>query len=273
MESGLEEWDFDIEESDPSSEPGVRIDVRELTEEASLQFSDESFRALRATLAVDYLLPLLQGLEISVNGVLVVPTQIEFRGGGDYAPMRSSYEDAGVKVEIVAGMHSAPPDTGDPEDPERADQISGWYVVCNGRIVLPANRDESTGWGLDGFPKWHHQYSGFIGFILFSAANPELLPMTTTKRDVDKSSLVYRRALVQLKEPARTWITYTNARKNNLEETHALESGLGTIGITSVPTRDSVAVPKVKKLVLRLRTFTTRCSSHGCRSWPRPSVI
>ncbi len=246
--SKAEDWDFDIAEGVPGKDPGVEIEITDLTREAALEFSDESFpNHLRETLAIEYLLPLLQGLHIFVNGVEVERAAVQLRAGEGHSPMRDSYADAGVSVEIIAGMHAPPPDTSDPEDPKRADQISGWYVACNGRIVLPANRDESTGWGVDGLPKWHHQYSGFIGFVLFSAANPELLPMTTTKRDVDRSSLVYRRAIARMREPARAWINYTNSRKSNLDEAKEKERSLQRVELTELPERTTVAVPVIAR--------------------------
>ena len=42
----------------------------------------------------------------------------------------------------------------------------GWYVFCNGRMVLAANKDWLTGWG-ENFPGWHPRYNHFLGFVFF----------------------------------------------------------------------------------------------------------
>src|SRR6202041_1877732 len=97
---------------------------------------------------------------------------LEWQESGSFAPLRQSYEDDGVKVEIIAGMSSAPPDSTDPDEPSRIDRTSGWYVLCNGRAVLTADRSIVTGWGSFNWPSWHNQYNGFIGVVLFSAADP-----------------------------------------------------------------------------------------------------
>ena len=73
-------------------------------------------------------------------------------------------------------------------------------------------------WGNEGFTRWHPQYYGFSGMAFFHGNNPNLLPWTTTKRDVDESSPLYRRAVKEMKVATQPWIEYTNRRKDDLEE-------------------------------------------------------
>src|SRR5262249_40993290 len=154
--------------------------------------------------------------------------------GSEFSPMRSKYEDARVNIEIIAGMWKSPPDDNEPEEPGRQDTTSGWYIVCNGRVVLAADRSSLTGWGVDNFPRWHGQYSGFAGVVLFSAADPSLLPMTTTKRSVNAALPVYQRALARMAEPARDWIDYTNARKADQQRARDLEQASQKVDLPSV---------------------------------------
>jgi hypothetical protein len=238
-------WDFDIDEHSPADQPGVEIEVTNLSEETKQRFEDPEYaRALRRVLGRDYLLPLMRGLHITVNGAPVEIQPLLFRQSDEFAPMRQSYADDGVAVEIVAGMWSAPPSDIQPEDPSRTDRTSGWYVLCNGRVVLGADRSAASGWGVSR-PVWHNQYSGFAGVVLFSAADPTKLPMTTTKRNVDLSSAVYRRALVQMDRPTRVWIDYTNIRKDKLQEAERLEQGGTSVSLSNVRENPVVNLPNL----------------------------
>ena len=46
---------------------------------------------------------------------------------------------------------------------------AGWYVICNGRLVLAADKSEKTGWGWQttemdassGTPRFHNQFARF----------------------------------------------------------------------------------------------------------------
>ena len=122
----------------------------------------------------------------------MVGWQIGLRQSDEFAPMRVDYEDRleddEVRVEIIGGMAAPPPESIDPSEDDEGDKRFGWYVVCNGRIVLAADKSNVSGWGTDDWPQWHYQYSGFIGIILFTAPNAVALPLTTTKRSVETSS-------------------------------------------------------------------------------------
>jgi hypothetical protein len=238
-------WDFDIEEDTLLAEDGVVISIGDLTEDTSARLADPAYaRKLRRILGRDYMVPLMRGLRISVNGVAVSGYRIEFRQSEDFEPMRHKYTDRSVTVELLAGMVSEPPDTTEPDESDKQEDPSGWYVLCNGRVVLAFDKTSLTGWGAE-LPKWHRQYSGFIGVVLFSAARAIDLPMTTTKRSVDVSSGVYRRALVQMFDPTRAWIDYTNARKADLERAKEREREASTTkDLVNVPANPAVVLPK-----------------------------
>ena len=239
-------WDFDIVPAEPLSNPGVVISVTDLNEESKRRFADPAYEQtlISDILRRDYMIPLMQGLTITVNGNEVGYRPISLLASKDFTPLRETIEDGQVTIEIIAGMHAAPPDDNDP-DGSRQDRDSGWYVVCNGRVVLAADRTTSTGWGLKGFPQWHGQYSGFIGIVLFSAADPSLLPMTTTKRNVDVSSAVYQRTVNQMMKPTRSWIDYTNVRKTAIERAKKLEESAKPIEASNVTQNSSVVLPKI----------------------------
>ena len=239
-----EPWDFDIQPATPAEQAGVEIEVTELSPEISRRFEDPNYeRSLRNLLARDYLLPIMRGLRITVNGTQVKGTSLVLRQNADFQPLRTTYDDDGVRVEIFAGMADTPPNDTQPEATNR-DTTSGWYVLCNGRAVLTADRSGFTGWGQPGWPQWHGQYNGFLGVILFSAAESSKLPMTTTKRSVDTSSPVYVRALAKMEGPTRAWIDYTNARKPDVASASALEQRGRPVPLAEVKRNERLQLPK-----------------------------
>jgi hypothetical protein len=244
------DWDFDIQSADHLAETGVKIVIRDLTEAAAASFEDSAFlNRLRRSIARDYTLHLHRGITIELNGQPVQGWQIELREGGEFVPLRTSYKEQlseGVAdVEVLAGMTAPPPEDSDPEAGDGDENRSGWYVICNGRVVLAADKTDASGWGTDGWPKWHPQYAGFIGIIIFSSENAELLPMTTTKRNVDASSPLYRRAMPRMREVSRAWISYTNNRKQDTQNAKRLESETKPQTIFSLKVHESVNLPKL----------------------------
>lgn len=241
-----EPWDFELLQANPAPTTGVTISVESLFPDTQATFGDPTYvRRLGSILARDYMVPLMRGLTITLNGVSIIPRTVSFASGGEFAPMRSSYMDGAVRVEIIAGMTSRPPDDVAPTEGSDED-TSGWYVLCNGRVVLAADRTDATVWG-SVLPRWHRQYAGFTGVVLFSSTDPILLPMTTTKRNVDTASAVYRRAVDKMSRPTREWISYTNARKADLEAAKQVEEAVAGTPVISVPKREGMSLPKPSK--------------------------
>ncbi|MFC6305367.1 ATP-binding protein [Oerskovia jenensis] len=240
-------WDFEMDAADHLKEPGVEIEIHGLNDDAARRFRDPLYQRslIEEVLGRDYLIPLMQGLVIKVNGVKVPFKPLKLLTSDTFVPLRESFHDGDVTVEIIAGMHAAPPDSNEPEV-GRPDRESGWYIVCNGRVVLAADRTHLTGWGVKEFPRWHGQYSGFVGMVLFAAADPSLLPMTTTKRSVDPSLAVYQRTVNRMLKPARAWIDYTNARKSALDDARKLEESASTVEASTVLPSSKVGLPAVR---------------------------
>lgn len=252
-------WDFDIVEDELLSENGVEIRVAELTSGAQSAFDSPAFiQNLRRMIARDYSLHLNRGLRIVLNDVEIPGWTIELRQSEDFKPMRLDYEDEvdgeKVLVEVIGGMAAPPPENSDPSDDDDGDRRYGWYVICNGRIVLAADKTSVSGWGTEDWPQWHRQYSGFIGIILFTAANAAALPLTTTKRSVDSSSEVYRRSRPRMRDVTRQWIGYTNQRKQALEEAKVKESQAAAVTIYDVPKLVAVKLPTFEQRAPTERT-------------------
>ncbi|WP_103256925.1 ATP-binding protein [Tabrizicola aquatica] len=251
LTSKSEDWDFDIEAAPDLPSAGVKIQISNLTEVALRSFESPRFiQNLRRSISRDYALHLHRGLAIEVQGKPVSGWAIELRQGGDFLPMRATFteqiQDEDVHVELLAGMAAAPPDSSEPSDDfDDALNRSGWYVVCNGRIVLAADKTSVTGWGTEGWPQWHPQYSGFMGLIVFASRRADLLPLTTTKRSVDETSAVYRQFRPKMRDATKEWISYTNARKQVRVEAVKREEFTKSVPIFEIVPRAEVALPRI----------------------------
>lgn len=251
LASGDDNWDFDIEEAEDLEQKGVQITVTDLTEAAKRSFESPRFiRNLRRSIARDYALHLHRGLVIEVQGEPISGWTIELRQGGEFSPMRAQFEQdiegEKVFVEVLAGMAAPPPDESEPSDDfDEGQNTSGWYVVCNGRIVLAADKTTLTGWGTEGWPQWHPQYTGFLGIIIFSSRRADLLPLTTTKRSIDETSAIYRQFRPKMREATREWISYTNTRKQIREEVAKREDAAKSVPIFEIAIQQDVELPKI----------------------------
>lgn len=243
-------WDFDIDEDDPLEENGVQILVSVLTASAAASFENPAFiQNLRRAVARDYSLHLNRGLKILINGEAVTGWQIKLLRSDEFEPMRLEFTDdeegENVEVEVIGGMAAPPPESSEPDEQARGDERFGWYVVCNGRIVLAADKTSVSGWGTEEWPQWHRQYSGFIGIIFFTARNAAALPLTTTKRSVDTSSEVFRRARRRMRDVSKQWIAYTNLRKQALEDAKKKEAAATPVPLFDIAPRAVATLPKL----------------------------
>jgi hypothetical protein len=245
------DWEFPIVKSLPLESDGISIKIEGLTSLAEFTFSDPDFEgALVNTIARDYALHLHKGLKIFVNGNRVKGEEFKLYTGEEFSPQfvqwTESIDGKEVKVEIVAGFAFPPPNDNNPTERRGREEKSGWYVACNGRIVMAADKSALTVWG-DDFPAWHPQYTGFMGLIAFTADDTELLPLTTTKRSVDLSSIVYRRSRPKMKEPTRAWISYTNSRKIDQVAAEVVEQKAQRESIFAIKPQPQLSVPQIAK--------------------------
>ncbi len=149
-----------------------------------------------------------QGFVVRVNGTPAKPIDFTLREGSNLKPVRLKYKDEevpSVTVEIIAGMRSFPGGQEADESSTSAERtaatLNGWFVACNDRVVVAADKSSKTGWGTGrGKTKigiWHPQYNGFFGMVRLSSSDPKALPWATTKRELDYESPLWRRALAE----------------------------------------------------------------------------
>ncbi|MGY2050488.1 ATP-binding protein [Methylobacterium sp. JK268] len=210
---GTRDWRFafaahEIGLTVPEHERGTRIAVSRLRPEVAAKFGSQSFKRILAEMLRTHQRQFIaKGLSIRFEGTSLSATDLKLITG-TVTPAVDAYEDeaegqASVSVRIVAGVGASDP------------QAAGWYVVCNGRVVLAGNRTEDTGWGQVAeqrpeIPKYHNQYARFRGVAYFDCRDAERLPWNTTKTGVDADSPIWRRALERMIVAARTVIDFLN---------------------------------------------------------------
>ena len=230
------DWKFPmLIDDDPDQTAGTAVTVDRLHEGVREHFSTESYaRTMLREIAARYDQVLAKGMEITLNGQAASIFGHELLFSKNVTPEHQEYElETGghkVRVRIVAGIAPA----------RRPAAESGWYVYCNGRLVVEADRTHLTGWGtgdVDGrgeSPAWHTQYRRFRGFVFFESEHPNALPWTTTKNEIDRSAVAYRKTLAKMRLVIRSFTSYTNAEKQEREQ---FEEGDG-----SAPDAIAVAV-------------------------------
>ncbi|MCW8130300.1 MAG: ATP-binding protein [Planctomycetota bacterium] len=209
----MSEWKFGFSKIDlsyklkSSEEAGTNILVAPLHDSVSEQFGLENFvTRLRHELADAHRENLAKGLTISVNNLPIESKILEFLQAKNLKPAHTSFKiklkkKQPVKVDLYCGIGESRP------------AESGWYVFCNGRLVLGADQTIKTGWGEGGgriIPKWHGQYSRFFGLIFFNCDDAGMLPWNTTKSGIDGDSSIYIAARLEMIKITRPVIDFLN---------------------------------------------------------------
>lgn len=222
QDAKMEDWTIDLEEIPSAQIPaqaGTEIVVKPLKKEVAevLSFSNFEKDLIKAIGRV-YAFLVDRYVRISVNGLDVNAFSIPW---GEPRKGQTSYEELsynGVNIRIFATV-SVPRS----KDERPTKENSGWYVVCNGRLIIVADTSSLTGWGVDPTPMWVPKYTSFIGFVFFESEDALLLPWTTTKRSVNAESSVYRKAISRMAVLARPILTFCNRKYPNDEDQEPIE--------------------------------------------------
>lgn len=194
----------------PLTDRGTKIVVSSLNNDTKIQFGTENFiKSLVDEIEIENLYNLFKGMKIIINGFLLVAKKLEIYSSDDIKPAlwRHTFEDQ-TKVEIICGI----------SEPSLED--GGWYIFCNGRLVVAHEQTEVTGWTgskNNGAPKYHGQYNRFRGFVFFEAENASNLPWNTTKTSMDMDSPTYKFVRARMIEMMRPIISFLNKVKEERE--------------------------------------------------------
>lgn len=191
---------------------GTTVTVSDLYEGVKSRFELPLFASsLEHEIAARHQIYLERGLNIKINGSSVAASAPQFAYTADRT-LRPAYEDLcynGVAVRLFAGIGDTNVDN------------AGWYVYCNGRMVVKADQTKLTGWGELGttrIPKYHHQFSRFRGCAFLDSENPSSLPWNTTKDGLDVESDIYRTVRLEMVLLMRPVIDFLNRLDQELEE-------------------------------------------------------
>jgi hypothetical protein len=207
-----DEWEFEFAELESKrkrvslSQTGTAITVRSLHATIAESFSLDTFKSrLASELAEAHVESTGRGLDIIFNGVALQHQNLVLLQSSRLKPARENLvfreNGARINVRLYAGIADSDP------------SAAGWYVFCNGRLVLPADQTLVTGWGetREGtVPKYHNQFARFRGYVFFDSEQTYLLPWNTTKTGVDSDSPRYRATRLQMIRLMRPVIDFLN---------------------------------------------------------------
>ncbi len=225
-----DDWHFRFKEKDetlkdvPKNKIGTKVTVTGLFESVSKVFVLENFHnELRQELETAHAIIMAKGLAISFNGHPLGKRTLSLLKSDQLQPavIEKKYENLGdstVNVKIYAGVA------------DRDIEKGGWYIFCNGRMVLEADQTEVTTWGAKNLtPKYHPDFAFFRGYVFFDSADAELLPWTTTKTGVDTDSGLYKavkQEMISLMRPVLDFLRKLATEKAEVEREEIDESPL-----------------------------------------------
>ncbi|MCP4458032.1 MAG: ATP-binding protein [Cytophagales bacterium] len=184
--SYLEKSDIPIEKSNLNGEDGTVIYVKNLYDNIKEEFVDNEFQSKLSreiSMALSY--SLLKKIKIILNKTEISRIDIGLLESDGLKPLFIKKEFEDITVRIFAGIGEYLP------------QRAGWYIFCNDRLVLEADKSYTTGWKESkddegNVVKYHNDYAMFRGAIFFDSPNSSHLPMTTTKTGIDSNHSVFR---------------------------------------------------------------------------------
>jgi hypothetical protein len=256
--SASEDWTIPLSSAPPASHPsnaGTVITVKELTDEVILRVRDGTLmRRLATFIGMTYTLFIEHYLTISLNGVIIEPTPLPLAASADVEPAFERIVKQDVEVDIVAGLAAR-------HEGEWLAERAGWYVLCNGRVVVSADKTDLTGWGL-GVAQYHSKYRGFVGIAFFFSRTPARLPWTTTKRGLNRESAVFQEARSAMAAAARPVLSFINDMYPSEpgEATHQRELAdqLKLVNISAVVNRGTSAFTTLPSIRPRKSTVTVQ---------------
>jgi hypothetical protein len=198
----VEDWNFSYENIADNvnlTDNGTYIKVFNLFPEVADLFADESFlNALRNDIERLLNFSLEKKIEIYLNNQKLSSKNINiFNDTEGSKPYFIEEIKNDVKFKVIAGLG----EVGNPS-------ASGWYIYCNDRLVLEADKTEITGWGTPAIPKWHIDYVMFRGIVFFDSPDTLNLPLTTTKKGIDATSEIYKIVSQYMKEALQKVIPF-----------------------------------------------------------------
>ena len=207
-------WEFrfkEVHEDTPAVSEvrrGTKIQVKELRPEVSAQFKLANFKIrLSKSIRSAHQVALKQGLEIRLDGNSLEATSIELLQSEVIHPgySQANLNGAGrvpVHLDMYTGIGNSNPGE------------AGWYLFCNDRLLLDADRSAITGWGQSAgqrVPRFHPQYARFRGLVFFRCEDTTRLPWNTTKTGVDPEAGIFQQTRLHMIDSMSHVIKFLNS--------------------------------------------------------------
>lgn len=208
-DDGPQDWTIPLEErkAAPSlDESGTTIRVTRLHDEVKMRIRAGVDTALRSSISKTFCFFLDRHVRIFVNDHKVEPSPIPASKPANGSISFDRFSDDGVEIRILATI--AAQDEAGQYDQSKA----GWYIVCNGRAVLSADKSDLTGWAVAPNPSFQPKHRGFVGIVFFESTNALLLPWTTTKRSLNRESGIYIRTRNRMTVAAKPVFSFINSK-------------------------------------------------------------
>lgn len=243
------DWLFDFtlvdeNDQDPAT-VGTIITVTHLLPAVSDAFKLDNFRTrLGNELRAAHQQSIGQGLSLSINGVALSATRMYFRQSPDiqtaYKELRFGDGPNLITVRLYAGIADSKPTE------------AGWYIFCNGRMLLQADQTSVTGWGEEAgerIPKYHNQYATFRGVVYFDSVDTSRLPWNTTKTGVDAESPIYkqvREEMIVLMRPVIDFLNEWDRERTTASEDAPLGRAVNEASLIALSEQASAQLFKVR---------------------------
>lgn len=228
-----DEWNFPCQVGNTGLEDGsTTILVEKLYKEVSEQFKlDDFINDLIYEVSLAHFIPINKNLKININKSAVPKYEFQIFQNNNINPQIEQKNIEGVVIKVIAGLSE--------RDPEK----SGWYIVCNGRLIVTADKTKLTGWDTDfGTRKYHNDFAHFRGIVIFESSDSSLLPWTTTKTGIDEDNKYYKIAFKSMINVMKKILPVLSERA---KEKKYLEEGL----IESEPLNQAISESKLVSLL------------------------
>lgn len=247
-------WDFnlvDYGQNNGVKVIGTRIEVTDLIDDSASQFEQSRFRTrVENEIRQKHGFFIARGLAVRVCGSTIPSHQWQLIADNQFSPkyLEKTYNggEAPVKTRIYAGVGRS-----NPSD-------AGWYIICNGRLVLNADKSEKTGWigrpteldAITGTPRYHNQFARFRGYVLFDSDDAGRLPWNTTKTDIDPDDAIWldtRETMAGVMRPVIDFLNLVDSESDLPEGERPLTAALAAAkskSIAEVTTEQRFNYPK-----------------------------
>ncbi len=218
-------WTFPLAESTRDRHDaglGTSVSVDRLLPSVAAEFGEERFLArLRDEIEFRHQAVIAAGLTIKLNNTPLRSRPLALLAGEGLTPRvvvkNLTADGETVHLRLYAGFVDVNEEQ-DTDDPDQFTGVSraGWYIVCNDRMLLFADKTRLTGWGQE-VADYHPQYRRFRGYAFLSGPS-SAMPWNTAKTAIDQDSPVWHLVRAEIVDALRDARSIMNRLKTERQE-------------------------------------------------------